>query len=58
MDRPGVMAPPTLYNEPARPGLMSLGAAASPPEIDLRAALWSVVAVLGAVELCLELALP
>jgi hypothetical protein len=57
MNRPGVMAPPTLYDEPPRPGLMTPGAA-PPHEVDLRAALWSVAAVLGLVELCLELALP
>jgi hypothetical protein len=57
MDRPGVMAPPTLYEEPPKPGLMAPGAA-PPHEVNLRAALWSVAVVLGVVELCLELALP
>jgi hypothetical protein len=63
MHRPGVMAPPTLYEQPARPGLMSPDTAAPtpaapPPEISLRAFFWSIVVVLGAVELCLEAALP
>jgi hypothetical protein len=57
MDRPGVMAPATLYDEPPRPGLMTPGAA-PPHELNLRAALWSVAAVLGVLELCLELVLP
>jgi hypothetical protein len=29
-----------------------------PPELDLRAVLWSVAVMLGAVELCLEISLP
>ena len=58
MHRPGVMAPPTLYHEPARRGLMSPPPAAAPPELDVRALLWSVAVVLGAVELFLEIALP
>jgi hypothetical protein len=55
--RPGVMAPPTLYDEPAQAGLMSPSAAAAPFEISLRDVLWSVVVVLAAVELCVQLAL-
>jgi hypothetical protein len=35
---------------------MRPSAEAPPPEIDLRAVLWVVAVVLGAVELCLELA--
>jgi hypothetical protein len=58
MGRPGLMAPPTLYDEPAQPGLMSPDPAAPPRELDLRAVLWSVAVVLGGIELCLELALP
>ena len=58
MHRPGVMAPPTLYEQPVRPGLMSADTAAPPPEISLRAFFWSIAVVLGAVELCLEAALP
>ena len=56
MHRPGVMAPPTLYDEPARVGVMRAGAAAPPLELDLRHLLWSVAAVLAAVELFFELA--
>ena len=58
MHRPGVMAPPTLYDRPLSPGLMAPGAPGAPFEIGLRAVLWSVAALLGAVELCVELALP
>ena len=57
MHRPGVMAPPSLYDEPPQRGLLSPGPAAPRPEISLSAALWSVAAVLGAVELLTELAL-
>ena len=53
----GVMAPPTLYDELPRSGLMSPAPAAHAHPPDLRAALWSLAAVLGVVELCLELAL-
>jgi hypothetical protein len=49
------MAPPDLYERPARPGLMSLGAEPAAP-VDLKLMLWSIAAVLAAVELCLELA--
>ena len=56
MHRPGVMAPPTLYDEPAQAGLMCPSPAAPPFEIDLPAALWSVAAVLAAVELFFDLA--
>mgnify|MGYP001086005826 FL=1 len=55
MHRPGVMAPPDLYEHPPRPGLMSPGAEQAHP-VDLRLLLWTVAAVLAAVELCLELA--
>ena len=54
MYRAGVMAPPTLYELPTRPGLMSPDPQARPHEIDLRAALWSVALVLGIVELLFE----
>ena len=54
--RPGVMAPPTLYDEPASTGLMAPAAAAPPLELDLRHLLWSVAVVLAAVELFFELA--
>lgn len=58
MDRAGVMAPPTLYEQPARPGLMTPSSQAPPPEISLRGILWTVAVLLGAIELCLEAALP
>jgi hypothetical protein len=54
--RPGVMAPPTLYDEPPCEGLMTPAEATPPFEVDLRALLWVVAVVLGALELCLELA--
>ena len=54
MDRPGVMAPPTLYQQPAPPGLMSCGPAADHPEISLRALLWAVAVVLAVIELLVE----
>ena len=61
MRRPGVMAPPNLYEHPAPPGLMRASAEhAEPAEhahpIDLHVFLWAVAAVLAVVELCLELA--
>ena len=55
MQRPGVMAPPDLYERPASPGLMS-PAAAHPAPVDLKLVLWAIAAVLAAVELCLEFA--
>ncbi len=69
MQRPGVMAPPSLYDElPARglmsmdaalpaPGLMSIDAALPPLDLSLSAMLWSVATVLAAVELTVQLAL-
>ncbi|HET7554942.1 MAG TPA: hypothetical protein VFJ75_04750 [Gaiellaceae bacterium] len=54
MQRPGVMAPPDLYERPASPGLMSPGAA-HPAPVDLKLVLWTIAAVLAALELCLEL---
>jgi hypothetical protein len=54
--RPGVMAPPDLYARPAPPGLMSPGVE-HPEPLDLRFVLWSVAAVLAAVELTLQFAL-
>ena len=54
--RPGIMAPPTLYDESAQAGLMTPSAAAAPFEITLRDMLWSAVVVLAAVELFFELA--
>ena len=56
MHRPGVMAPPDLYERQARPALMRAGAAPAAP-VDLKLFLWTVAAVLAAVELYLELAL-
>ena len=55
--RPGVMAPPTLYDEPPAAALMSPAAAAPPVEIGLRGLLWSVAFVLAAIELLVQLAL-
>ena len=54
MRRPGLMAPPDLYERPSEPGLMSPGPD-HPEPVDLKVVLWSVAAVLAAVELCLEL---
>lgn len=53
--RPGVMAPPDLHDQPPRPGLMSSSAEPADP-VDLKVVLWTVAAVLAAVELGLELA--
>jgi hypothetical protein len=55
MRRPGLMAPPDLHERPESPGLMSPGASPAAP-VDLRAFLWAVATGLGAVVLCLELA--
>jgi hypothetical protein len=55
MLRPGIMAPPTLYDEPAKPGLFSPGPASPPFEVSLRAVLWSVAVVLAVVELGVQL---
>ena len=55
MQRPGVMAPPDLYERPAPPGLFS-PTAASPEPIELRFFLWALAAALAAVELALQLA--
>lgn len=55
MQRPGIMAPPDLYERPAQPGLMSPGEA-HPEPVDLRVFLWSAAAVLAVIELCVELA--
>ena len=54
MERPGVMAPPDLYERPTLPGLMSAGS--SPPHpVGLKAFLWALAVVLAAVELWLDL---
>ena len=58
MKRPGIMAPPTLYEEPVAPGLMRPAEGTAPPQLSLSALLWSVAAVLAAVELAVELTLP
>jgi hypothetical protein len=55
MQRPGVMAPPDLYDRPIKPGLCS-PAAASPEPIELKFFLWALAAALFAVELALQLA--
>jgi hypothetical protein len=49
--QPGVMAPPTLYEQPATRDLMSPTAAAPHTVIRLRALLWWTVALLTAIEL-------
>ncbi|HSB40127.1 MAG TPA: hypothetical protein VLD13_13645 [Gaiellaceae bacterium] len=54
MQRPGVMAPPDLHEQPAQPGLMSPSAGPAEP-VDPKIILWAVAIVLGAVELCLAL---
>ncbi|HEY7017059.1 MAG TPA: hypothetical protein VH297_01205 [Gaiellaceae bacterium] len=50
------MAPPDLYDQPARPGLMCPGPQAPPFELSLRAFFWGIAIVLGAVELFVEAA--
>ena len=57
MKRPGIMAPPSLYEQPAQPGLMRPAEGAPPPELSLSALLWSVAVVLAAVELTAQLRL-
>jgi hypothetical protein len=48
------MAPPTLYEETARPGLMSPSSSALHPEISLRTFLWTIAALLSVIELFAE----
>jgi hypothetical protein len=55
MERPGVMAPPDLYERAARPALMSAATPAAHLEVSLRTFLWSIATVLAAVELLVEL---
>ena len=50
------MAPPSLYDEPPRRGLMHPGHAAPPFPVSLSTLLWSVAAVIAAVELGTQLA--
>jgi hypothetical protein len=57
MQRPGIMAPPSLYDEQPAPGLMSMDAALPPLDLSLSALLWSVATVLAAVELSIQLTL-
>ena len=57
MNRPGIMAPPTLYDEPARPGLMRPPDGAPLPRFSMSALLWSAAVVLAAVELTAQLTL-
>jgi hypothetical protein len=52
--RTGVMAPPTLYDQPPLPGLMVPGSRGETPEVSLRSFLWVVALLLGVVELCVE----
>jgi hypothetical protein len=55
MRRPGIMAPPDLYEQPPQPGLMTPREEHPAPPVDLRLFLWSVAAVLAGVELFLQL---
>jgi hypothetical protein len=55
MQRPGVMAPPDLYDRPTQAGLMS-AAASSPEPVELKFFLWALAAALAALELSLQLA--
>jgi hypothetical protein len=48
------MAPPTLYEQPARPGLMSPSSSGPHPEISVRTFLWTIAALLAVVELFAE----
>jgi hypothetical protein len=57
MQRPGIMAPPSLYDEQPQPGLMSVDAAQPPLDLSLNALFWSVATVLAAVELIVQLTL-
>jgi len=57
MHRPGVMAPPSLYDEQPAPGLMSIDAALPPLDLSLNALFWVVATVLAAVELIVQLSL-
>jgi hypothetical protein len=54
LDRTGVMAPPNLRELPPRAGLMAPEPGAVAHEISLRAALWCMALVLGAVEVLFE----
>ena len=54
MNRPGIMAPPSLYDEPARPGLMRPAEGAAPPPLSMSALLWPVAALLAAVDLAAQ----
>jgi hypothetical protein len=56
MYRTGVMAPPDVYELPRRPGLMAPSSDQAEP-VDVRLALWTLAALLAAVELTVELAL-
>jgi hypothetical protein len=51
MHRTGIMAPPILHELPPAKGLMAPDPHAIPHEISLRAVLWGIAAVLGAIEL-------
>ena len=55
MQRPGVMAPPDLYDRPTQTGLMSPAAGSAAP-LELKYFLWALAVALAAVELCVELA--
>jgi hypothetical protein len=49
------MAPPDLYELPSRPGLMTPHSGSAEP-MDVKLVLWTVAAVLAAMELSVELA--
>jgi len=53
--RPGVMAPPDLYDGAAAPGLMGVAAPKAHLDVSLRTFLWSIATVLAAVELLVHL---
>ena len=49
--RPGVMAPPTLYEQPEGQGLMRPSSAAPHPPISPRSFFWAIAGVLAVAEL-------
>ena len=49
--RPGVMAPPDLYDRRGAAALMAPAAAASHPPVDVRHFLWGIAVLLGVIEL-------
>ena len=55
MHRPGVMAPPDLYERQPAVGLMTPSGSRAAP-VDVRVFLWSIAVVLASLELYLTLA--